>query len=152
MSQRESRQPMNTGAGEPADQADRRRHPGFARHESLAVSRVGTAHRGRAPWRPPTGPHERWAVPTLRILTTITTSLQSRGAEARIATRHRALPTGLLGVGWALRTGPVPQRDPIPRYRRLYVPGGTVFLTVVTHERRPLFGQCPPYGYWKAVE
>ena|SRR5215471_7391652 len=24
-------------------------------------------------------------------------------------------------------------------YRRLYVPGGTVFLTVVTHERRPLF-------------
>jgi putative transposase len=27
----------------------------------------------------------------------------------------------------------------MPNYRRLYVPGGTVFLTVVTHERRPLF-------------
>ena len=27
----------------------------------------------------------------------------------------------------------------MPRYRRLYVPGGTVFLTVVTHDRRPLF-------------
>ena len=27
----------------------------------------------------------------------------------------------------------------MPKYRRLYVPGGAVFLTVVTHERRPLF-------------
>ena len=27
----------------------------------------------------------------------------------------------------------------MPNYRRLYVPGATVFLTVVTHERRPLF-------------
>jgi putative transposase len=27
----------------------------------------------------------------------------------------------------------------VPNYRRHYVPGGTYFFTVVTHERRPLF-------------
>jgi putative transposase len=27
----------------------------------------------------------------------------------------------------------------MPNYRRLYVPGGAVFLTVVTHEHRPVF-------------
>ena len=29
----------------------------------------------------------------------------------------------------------------MPNYRRLYVPGGTYFFTVVTLNRRPLFAQ-----------
>ena len=29
----------------------------------------------------------------------------------------------------------------MPNYRRWYVPGGTYFFTVVTHERRPLFAE-----------
>ena len=30
----------------------------------------------------------------------------------------------------------------MPNYRRNYVPGGTYFFTVVTHQRRPLFGRA----------
>jgi putative transposase len=30
----------------------------------------------------------------------------------------------------------------MPEYRRYYVPGGTIFFTVVTHERRDLFSQA----------
>ena len=29
----------------------------------------------------------------------------------------------------------------MPNYRRYFVPGGTYFFTIVTHERTPLFGQ-----------
>ena len=29
----------------------------------------------------------------------------------------------------------------MPNYRRLYIPGGTYFFTLVTHGRRPLFSQ-----------
>jgi len=31
----------------------------------------------------------------------------------------------------------------LPEYRRAFVPGGTFFFTVVTHERRPLFSDEP---------
>ena len=30
----------------------------------------------------------------------------------------------------------------MPNYRRLYIPGGTYFFTLVTHARRPLFSQA----------
>src|SRR3954452_6264440 len=47
-------------------------------------------------------------------------------------------PTAPLSpVGWAPPTVFLRGRGPVPNYRRAYVPGGTVFLTVVTYRRRP---------------
>jgi len=42
----------------------------------------------------------------------------------------------LAGPHSDLRSG---RRPTIMRYRRLRVPGGTYFFTLVTHERRPIF-------------
>jgi putative transposase len=39
--------------------------------------------------------------------------------------------------------GAHPTCDAMPDYRRAFVPGGTFFLTIVTHERRPLFAEPP---------
>jgi len=40
-------------------------------------------------------------------------------------------------VGWARPT--IFFHSPMPNYRRAYIPGGTFFLTLVTHDRAPLF-------------
>jgi REP element-mobilizing transposase RayT len=51
--------------------------------------------------------------------------------------RRETQPSGPGREGTAHRRPP--RTKSMPNYRRLYVPGGTVFLAVVTHERRPLF-------------
>jgi putative transposase len=42
-------------------------------------------------------------------------------------------------VRWVEERGPPEPGCAMPNYKRNYVPGGTYFFTVVTHERRPFF-------------
>src|SRR5947207_9850495 len=73
--------------------------------------------------------YRRWAMPTLP-----TTGYMVGNAHP---TYH-----GVRGgqcppyVGWAL---PTKRGFLMPNYRRLFVPGGTIFLTVATYRRAPLF-------------
>ncbi|MEO1400831.1 MAG: hypothetical protein AAFV72_06190, partial [Cyanobacteria bacterium J06635_1] len=41
----------------------------------------------------------------------------------------------------ASSASPALSRDPMPNYRRLYIPGSTVFLIWVTNHRMPIFAK-----------
>ena len=50
------------------------------------------------------------------------------------------MKSGMVGLDDSTHpTGNVTEDWGMSNYRRYYVPGGTYFFTLVTHERRPLF-------------
>jgi hypothetical protein len=54
-------------------------------------------------------------------------------------TNYKILNLETTKVGWAPPTIYRFSPNPMPDYRRVYTPGGAVFLTLVTFNRRPIF-------------
>ena len=39
----------------------------------------------------------------------------------------------------------------MPRFRRLWIPGGTYFFTAITHDRRPVFNDNEPVALLRSA-